>query len=66
VSSPFLPLSAKLSDQKRRIAFSGICAGKNEVETEAGKLSSEFLRLTDEGWRQQDCAIQEKKRLDIL
>ena len=43
VSSRFLPLSAKLSVQKRRIVYSGIYAGKNEVETEPGNLSSVFL-----------------------
>ena len=43
VSSRFLPLSAKFSAQKRRIAFSGIYAGENVIKVMAGNLSSEFL-----------------------
>ena len=45
VSSRFLPLSAKLSTQKQRIALFGHLCGKNEVETESGNLSSEFLGI---------------------
>ena len=43
VSSRFLPLSAKFSAQKRRMAFSGFYAGKNWINAVAGKLFSEFL-----------------------
>jgi hypothetical protein len=40
VSSRFLPLSAKFSAQKRRIAFSGIYAAKNGIKAVVEKLSS--------------------------
>ena len=43
VSSHFLPLSAKLSAQKRRIVFSGIYAGENGIKIVLGKLFSEFF-----------------------
>ena len=43
VSSRFLPKRAKISAQKRRMAFSGFYAGKNWINAVAGKLFSEFL-----------------------
>ena len=45
VSSPFLPLSAKCSAQKRRIAFSGIYAAKTRMKAVAEKVFSEFLGI---------------------
>jgi len=45
VSSPFLPLSAKCSAQKRRIVFSGIYAGKNGIKAVAEKVFSELLGI---------------------
>ena len=43
LSSRFLPKRAKISAQKRRMAFSGFYAGKNWINAVAGKLFSEFL-----------------------
>ena len=45
VSSRFLPLSAKFSAQKRRMAFPGIYAAKNRIKAVAGNLFSEFFGI---------------------
>ena len=45
VSSRFLPLSAKLYVQKRRMAFSGIYAGKNGIKAVVGKVFSMYFRI---------------------